>query len=241
MFHLFLSSQVESCFRQHLGSRLVSACAGWPEWASADSQLAGEGGREERIILRIRGDNVGRLLICCVADKVMMMTRLASSSHQSTEAGCAERMRLCWRTLCPLLATGGRGLRLCGLGSPSGGWWEEDATNTDLLPPPPARLVAHCKVHTNICHIGSNITKCSDATTRWPQNLQLIQISYAAHSNLIRFSYKILIFDTGRSSALSLPSNPDGKSRWVRPEQESVPDITAGCQLTISILMWAMW
>ena len=110
-------------------------------------------------------------------------------------------------------------------------------------PPPssPARLVAHCKVHTNICHIGSNITKCSNATTRWPQNLQLIQINYAAHSNLIRFSYKILIFDTGRSSALSLPSNPDGKSRWVRPEQESVPDITAGCQLTISILMWAMW
>ena len=136
MFHLFLSSQVDSCFRQHLGSRLVSACAGWPEWASADSQLAGEGGREEGIILRIRDDNVGRLLICCVADKVMMMTRLASSSHQSTEAGWAERMRLCWRTLCPLLATGGRGLRLCGLGSPSGGWWEEDATNTDLLPPP---------------------------------------------------------------------------------------------------------
>ena len=42
IFHPSLSSQIDSDFRQHFKFRLGGACAGWPERASADSELGGE-------------------------------------------------------------------------------------------------------------------------------------------------------------------------------------------------------
>ena len=62
--------------------------------------------------------NAGRLLICCVVLTMEMMTRLASSSHQSTELCRLGGEEAVLDTKRPLLATGGRGLRLGQAGQP---------------------------------------------------------------------------------------------------------------------------
>ena len=107
-------------------------------------------------------------------------------------------------------------------GTEAGSGWAahlEDGDGERRMPPTPTstpqlawwHTARYTQISATLGQISQNVSLQRRDDLKTPNSYRL-----CSSFRLNAPPYKLLIFDSGRSSALSLQSNPDEKSRWVR-------------------------